>query len=93
MTWQVRVLQSYLMLSARLTSEYALAKGVHYVTLLRQPIRRFLSEFYETYDGWEATFLTPPKLAPSERCSQRLPEGELRDRALAGIDNTTKAKY
>ena len=43
----------YVMLAAKFTIRHPLAEGLHYVTLLRDPISRFLSEFYETYDGWE----------------------------------------
>ena len=88
----VRVLQAYVMLSARLTSLSPLSSGLHYVTLLREPTRRFVSEFYETYDGWESVFGTPPRLPKDERCSAQLPE-PLRTRARAGIDNTTKPLY
>ena len=89
----VRVMQTFMMLSARLTSNAQLSHGLHYVTLLRQPIRRFLSEFYETYDGWEASFGTPPRVNKSHSCSSRLPPW-LRERAEGGgIDVTTKEKY
>lgn len=79
------------MLSARLTSRAHLSHGIHYVALLRDPIRRFLSEFYETYDGWEATFATPPYVNKSESCSARLPP-HLRERARS-IDATSKSAY
>ena len=88
----VRVLHAYLMLAARLTSSHALASGIHFVTLLREPLSRFLSEFYETYDGWEVHHGTPPRLSQMSACSARLPE-PLRTRARLGIDNTTKALY
>jgi hypothetical protein len=60
---QVRIVQQYMMLAAKLTSYRSLAAGLQYVTLLRHPIRRFLSEFYETYDGWELNFLSWPRVA------------------------------
>ena len=88
----VRVLQMYLMLSAKFMPLHPLARGLHYVALLREPIKRLLSEFYETYDGWEATFDTPPKLARSAACSARLPR-PLRRIARRGIDNSSKAEY
>ena len=47
----------YVMLAAKFTTRRPLAEGLHYVTLLRDPISRFLSEFYETYDGWEVSKL------------------------------------
>ena len=88
----VRVLQKYLMLASRLAESHALASGIHYATLLREPTRRFLSEFYETYDGWEAHHGTPPRLVRGSECSVRLAE-PLRSRARRGIDNTSKALY
>ena len=88
----VRVLQTYLMLASRLAESQALASGIRYVTLLREPTRRFLSEFYETYDGWEAHHGTPPRLMRGSECSMRLAE-PLRSRARQGIDNTTKELY
>ena len=39
------------MLAWKLTTRLALAANLHYVTLLREPTRRLISEFYETYDG------------------------------------------
>ena len=59
---QVRIVQQYMMLAAKLTSHRSLAAGLQYVTLVRHPIRRFLSEFYETYDGWEHVFRSWPRL-------------------------------
>ena len=44
------MLQLYMMLAAKLTSRRSLAAGMSYVTMLREPISRFLSEFYETCD-------------------------------------------
>ena len=88
----VRVLQNYVMLSARLAAASPLSHGIHYIALLREPITRFLSEFYETYDGWEAKFGTPPRLPFSQACSMRLPR-HLKARADEGIDNTSKALY
>ena len=78
----VRVLQTYLMLASRLAESQALASGIRYVTLLREPTRRFLSEFYETYDGWEAHHGTPPRLMRGSECSMRLaePPDRVRDR-------------
>ena len=88
----VRVVQMYLMLASKLTTRLPLAANLHYVTLLREPTRRFISEFYETYDGWEVRFGTPPQLSSYEACSARLPH-ELRRRAIGGIDNASKAAY
>ena len=88
----VRLLQAYLILSARLTTSVPLARGIHYVALLREPTRRFLSEFYETYDGWEAKLGTPPRLPRASFCSARLPT-KLRRRAVRGIDNCSKEEY
>lgn len=39
--------QLYVMLSAKMASRRSLASGIYYVTVLREPTRRFLSEFYE----------------------------------------------
>lgn len=86
----VRVLQQYVMLAAKLTSRRSLAAGLQYVTLVRDPIKRFLSEFYETYNGWEHKFQTWPRV--STPCSSRLP-AEQRRWALDGIDHTPKDKY
>ena len=68
---------------------------LHFVTMLREPLARTISEYYETYDGWEFGFHTPyrpkgsapgpPPLAP---CSASL--------GLAkppNIDRTSKAVY
>ena len=88
----VRVVQMYLMLASKLTTRFPLAANLHYVTLLREPTRRFISEFYETNAGWEVRFGTPPQLSSYEACSARLPH-ELRRRAIGGIDNASKAAY
>ena len=85
----VRVLQNYVMLSARLAAASPLSHGIHYIALLREPIARFLSEFYETYDGWEAKFGTPPRLPFSQACSMRLPRTSKRARTRA---LTTRAR-
>jgi len=53
-------------------------------------LSRFLSEFYETFDGWEAKYKTHPHV--TRPCSQSLPT-TLREVAIAGIDNSTKAEY
>ena len=37
----VRVVQMYLMLASKLTTRLPLAANLHYVTLLREPTRRF----------------------------------------------------
>jgi len=89
----VRVLQAYMMLAAKMTTYYPLARGIHYAALLREPTSRFLSEFYETYDGWEARFNTPPHLDARAACSTRLPTVSLHKRALHGIDNVSKKLY
>ena len=89
----VRTLQSYLILAARLTSSVPLGRGIHYVALLRDPITRFLSEFYETYDGWERNFGTPPRLPPEAACSLRLADPAMRACAVDGIDKCDKAEY
>ena len=80
-------------MQARLAESAALSGGLHYVTLLRAPISRFLSEFYETYNGWEATHGTPPRLHANHTCAAHLSNLTLRARALATIDNTTKEAY
>ena len=86
----VHVLQQYVMLAAKLAASVPLAGHLRYVTIVREPLQRFLSEFYETYDGWEHKYATWPK---SERaCSTLLPE-RLQEVAAGGIDKTTKAKY
>jgi hypothetical protein len=82
------------MLAARLSAPSLaapLSRGLHYVALLREPITRLLSEFYETYDGWEAKFGTPPKLPRGLWCSSQLSE-QMQARARSGIDNVTKAE-
>ena len=56
-------MQQYMMLAAKLTSHRSLAAGLQYVTLVRHPIRRFLSEFYETFNGWEHSFRSWPRIA------------------------------
>jgi len=86
----LRVLQLYVMLSAKMASRRSLASGLYYVTVLREPTRRFLSEFYETFDGWEAKYNTPPRVIWP--CSNSLPS-ELKAIARAGIDNSTKEEY
>jgi hypothetical protein len=87
-----RVLHAYLRFAAKLSSNALLANGMHFVTLLREPVHRFLSEFYETYDGWEVTHNTPPSLNRGKACSSFL-KPELRERAISGIDNCTKEAY
>ncbi len=68
--------------------------GLHFVTMLREPVERFLSEFYETYNGWEVRFATPPRVLPRESCSARLPpRSELRNISLRGIDFVSKQRY
>ena len=57
----VAALQQWVMLSATLLENRELSANLHYVTLLREPIERFLSEFYENFDGWEVTHGTPPR--------------------------------
>ena len=78
------------MLSAKTAGRRHLAESIHYVTMLREPLDRFLSEFYETYDGWEAVFGTPPHLR--RPCSAFL-SSENSKLAQRGIDETTKARY
>jgi len=39
------------MVAAKVAGKLTLAYGLHYVTMLREPLSRFLSEFYETYNG------------------------------------------
>ena len=51
---------------------------------------RFLSEFYEHYDGWEARYNTHPRVQTP--CSRLLPP-KLRKVAVDGIDNTSKELY
>jgi len=72
--------------------------NVHFVTMLREPLARTISEFYETYDGWEHVFHTPyrparapgtaPSIKPLTRCSESLPAG-----SVTNIDGTSKAVY
>ena len=57
------------MLAAKLSARRSLAAGLQYVTLVRDPIKRFLSEFYETYNGWEHKFQSWPRVASP--CSSR----------------------
>lgn len=88
----VRVVQEVVMRAANLSSDSHLAARQSYVTILREPLSRFISEFYETYDGWEskAKYGTVPFV--TRPCSSLLPP-ELARRALAGIDVTPKEKY
>ena len=89
----VRMMQLHVMYSAKLTSLNPLATGLRYVTLFREPIDRFLSEFYETYDGWETTHSTPPRHSRKDACSAELPNRQLRQRAIHGVDVTTRELY
>ena len=56
----VRRIQAHLMLASRLARSPVLPTRIHYVTLLRKPQQRFLSEFYETYVGRGRTCSNAP---------------------------------
>eukprot|EP00308_Calcidiscus_leptoporus_P001424 CAMPEP_0119378666 /NCGR_PEP_ID=MMETSP1334-20130426/49299_1 /TAXON_ID=127549 /ORGANISM="Calcidiscus leptoporus, Strain RCC1130" /LENGTH=310 /DNA_ID=CAMNT_0007397949 /DNA_START=78 /DNA_END=1010 /DNA_ORIENTATION=- len=87
----VRVVQKYMMAAARLTSKRSLARDNHYVTILREPVTRFLSEFYESFDGWEAAYGMNTMPVAEGRCSALLPP-ELRN-ISTNIDETSKNEY
>ncbi|EOD33412.1 hypothetical protein EMIHUDRAFT_455818 [Emiliania huxleyi CCMP1516] len=86
----LRVVQSHVMFAARLAGERSKAAGLRYVTMLREPLARFLSEFYENYNGWEWQFGTPPRVR--HPCSELL---AAREAAIAarGIDRVSKGQY
>ena len=48
----------------------SIRRGMIYVTFLRRPFERMVSEFYESVDGWEFGFKTPPH--PKVPCSEFL---------------------
>ena len=68
----VREVQGAL-LSAQLLGRRGLGGTLLWATMLREPRSRFLSEFYESYNGWEVVFGTPPHRA-TPPCSAELPE-------------------
>lgn len=60
------------LLSAQLLGQGLGGTKLLWATMLREPRSRFLSEFYESYNGWEVVFGTPPHRATP--CSAELPE-------------------
>jgi len=87
------MVQMHVMMAAKLTTLNPLASGLRYITLFREPIARFLSEFYETYDGWETTHRTPPEQRREDACARQLPNHTMWRRAHFGVDFTTKDEY
>ena len=67
--------------------------NIYVVTMLRDPIARTMSEFYESFDGWEFGFETPyqqPGVHSHiiKRCS-----ADINLTSVPNIDYTEKSRY
>lgn len=56
-------------------------KSAYHITMLREPLSRAISEFYEVFDGWGRCYETPPGV--DHFCSSDLPP-QLKAAATAG---------